>query len=1054
MSQSKLPPPHLSQIESLRRKLAACGCHPPLLATSLDDLIPAFSELRHLHGLPPSTNIDTTVLTCLHALAGAQFDEVHNDELNLLRPTTTLEDPSQVPPGRADLLQRAHGAALCGLALSGGGVRSATFGLGALQALARLKLLHRVDYLSTVSGGGFVGGWLIKCLHAHQGNMAAMEAILAPPAGSSEAPELRFLRQYSNYLAPRGGMFSADTWTLLGTYVRNTALNLTMLVTWLCALLMLPRFTVWAVDRIVEPGGPWAHWGDIAWITGVVLFLMAVFAIALSISSQPSQESGLRRFPLSQSAVLWCIVLPLTLAGFLGSLGLWRYGGLVPIPELLDEVRQRWGWLLAPGFVYFIIWACGWYLAHERTSVYHRSGYAVCGMGLATVVMILLEAAQVFAPAILSVLPASSSTLWHTYFVVLFVLVCSATYHATRTPLHMGRPLRLLSCAELCEGLAHLLCALLAFALGTILLLVGLSLLPNPNTHPVLNNAIALTTFGMPLMMMLFTVTMNVMIGLLGALYSDASREWWSRQGAWTAIFALCWLAIHTIAFFLSPLLYWAWETMAPWSNIGTLLGWLLMTALGIKAGTDMRLPSSRFGAWNLEQIARLAPYLFTLGVLALLGMLVQAVVALPRSHCPPSVLACIYAAHARATLDTDFTTLTLAFATFLMAALVLGWRVDINKFSLNMLYRNRVVRAWLGASNRTRQPHPFTGFDPDDDILLTNLAGQRPYPIINASLNLTSSRELAWRHRRSCSFTFTPLWSGYEQPDQEGSASGCYRPTKRYAARPDVGLDDDAGVKLGMAAAVSGAAVSPNMGVYSSAPLNFLMTMFNVRLGRWCPNPRKSSWTSTAPPIGLFSLVSELFGYMDADASYVHLSDGGHFDNLGIYELVRRRCRLVIAIDVGSDRQLAFEDLGNAIRRCATDLNVRIDLNVSRMMRDHQSGIYSASCSVGTIRYSMADVDAPDGTLLYLKPAIVGSENADLLNYRKLHPDYPHESIADQWFDEAQFESYRALGEYVTSSALGDLALDKTGNDIVTLCEKLQARHRKVSSGEAAQEG
>jgi hypothetical protein len=221
---------------------------------------------------------------------------------------------------------------------------------------------------------------------------------------------------------------------------------------------------------------------------------------------------------------------------------------------------------------------------------------------------------------------------------------------------------------------------------------------------------------------------------------------------------------------------------------------------------------------------------------------------------------------------------------------------------------------------------------------------------------------------------------------------------------------------------------------------------MFNVRLGRWCPNPRKGVWTNSSPPIGLFSLIAELFGMTNADANYVYLSDGGHFENLGIYELVRRRCRLIIAVDVASDKTLAFEDLGNAIRKCATDLHVGIELCVARMDLVKGSDMCGASCSAGRIRYSCVDKDGVDGVLLYVKPAIVGTENADVLNYRRAHPDYPHQSTADQWFDEAQFESYRALGYHIAKSALAEAAAAcrTTGgaHDIDILCAELLRRH------------
>ena len=1035
-----------SQVADLRRKLDAAGCQPPPTATSVSELADAFALLRRRNDLAPSNLIDADTLRCLDAAAGALFNEVLRDELDMLRPDGAEALDAGLPPDRARILARAHEGQLVGLALSGGGVRSATFGLGALQALARHGLLRQIDYLSSVSGGGFVGGWLSKCLHAHGGDIAALERMLAPPAGSGEAPELRFLRQYSNYLSPQGGMFSADTWTLLGTYARNMGLNLTMLVAWMCALLLLPRFAVWAVDRVIAPGGPWAGWSDAAWIGGVLLFLWAVFCIALSISSKPESSQGLRRFPLSQGAVLWLINLPLLLAGFLGSLGLWRYGGAAPSSFLAAQLHARWYWLLAPGVVYFIVWASGWYLAHDRASPYRRAGYTVCAAGLAAVCAVLLEAARAFAPAMLALAPATSARLALGLWAAMGLLVLLAIALAVHTRLNADPPLRDLTRAELGEGLSHFVCALGALTLGTVLLLAGLTLLPAPAAYPVLNNAIALATFGMPLMMVLFAATMTLMIGLLGRLYSDASREWWSRQGAWTAIFALGWLAAYGIAFFAAPLLHWAWLTYEPWSNLGTLAGWLAMTLFGLKAGSSTFTGNSAGAGRSsrFELAAHLAPYLFMAGVFALLGALVQATVALPHVDCPGARLACVYAAHARATLATDGATLGIALSGFLLAALVLGWRVDINKFSLYMLYRNRVVRAWLGAGNRARRPHPFTGFDPADDLLLAELRYARPYPIVNASLNLIGGHELAWQTRRTASFAFTPRWCGYQGPGP-GSMVGCYRPTDGYAARSGVGNDDDAGVRLGMAVALSGAAVSPNMGAHSSAPLNFLMTMFNVRLGRWCPNPQRPTWTSASPPIGLFSLLAELFGQLDADAGYLHLTDGGHFDNLGIHELVRRRCRLVIALDVGSDRDLAFEDLGNTIRRCATELHVRIELDVSTLAAA-SGGLCGASCAAGAIRYSQADRGARDGVLLYIKPAIVGSENADLLNYRKLHPDYPHESIADQWFDEAQFESYRALGEHIANGALraaakASLRPDGT-RDMAALCAHLLAQH------------
>jgi hypothetical protein len=1047
-----------AQIADLRRKLEAAACRPPAHACTLGELAEAIVEFRRREGIAGRGVLDEATLRRLDEVSGATFQDVFRDELDLLHP-----DP-EAEPG-AELAARAHKAGLVGLALSGGGVRSATFGLGILQALAAQRLLRHLDYLSTVSGGGFIGGWLSKCIHEQGGDVRKVEEMLAPPSGAAEAPAIRFLRLYTNYLSPRGGMFSADTWTLIGTYVRNTGLNLTMLVAWLCALLLLPRVAVWAVHRIVDPGGPWAVYADLAWMAGVLLFLFAVFCIALSISSKPTGSRGRRRFPLSQGAVLWWINLPLLLAGFLGSVGLWRHGGEVPFWELgvlPAQLQGRAHWLLAPGFVYFVVWACGWYLAHDRTSVYRRAGYTFCTAAFIAVLAVLCAAARAFAPETMMRVMARETC---DYLVIGLLVLCAllvllaVVLGVVPRLLHPHPPSADLTRSEMIEGLSHLACALGALGIGTLLLLAGLSLLPNPSTHPVLNNAIALTSFGMPLMMALFAGTMTLMIGLIGRMYSDASREWWSRQGAWAWIFALAWVSVFGVAFFLAPLLHWAWLTQNPWSHVSTAAGWLLMTWFGLKAGSG-----SRTGTWGgalgagdsrFEVAARLAPYVFTAGVFALLSALVQAAVAPPRIACPgPVTLACVYGAHAGATLATEGSRLAWTFAMFLGAALLLGWRVDINKFSLYMLYRNRLVRAYFGASSRARKPHPFTGFDPGDDPLLADLKQQRPCHIINTSLNLVGGEELAWRTRKAASFTFTPRYCGFELPPGSvgnGAAPGdalrgCYRPTDAYGSRSGAGADDDAGVRLGMAVAVSGAAASPNMGAHSSPPLNFLMTMFNVRLGRWCPNPRKPAWQQSSPSVGLFSLLAELFGLTNADATYVYLSDGGHFDNLGIYELVRRRCRLIVAVDVASDGSLAFADLGNAIRKVGTDLHVRIDLDVSKLAQLGGDGLCGASCAVGTVRYSQVDQGGADGTLLYIKPAIVGRENADLLNYRKVHPAYPHESSVDQWFDETQFESYRALGQYVGECALGgavDAARTADGGlDVAALCAELARRH------------
>ena len=344
----------------------------------------------------------------------------------------------------------------------------------------------------------------------------------------------------------------------------------------------------------------------------------------------------------------------------------------------------------------------------------------------------------------------------------------------------------------------------------------------------------------------------------------------------------------------------------------------------------------------------------------------------------------------------------------------LLAWRLDINVFSFHMFYRNRLVRAYLGASNAQRNAHPFTGFDPDDNIKLTDLP-VRPFHIVNTAINLTKVNNLAWQERKAASFVLTRAYCGYELqatgPNDRGKLG--YQPTAGY-------LKSRGWASLGQALTISGAAVSPNQGYHSSKAVAFLLTVFNVRLGWWMQNPAKpGAWGTPGPRFGLWYLLSEVFGLADENTEFVYLSDGGHFENLGIYELVRRRCRFIIAIDAGMDPKFGFEDLGNAVRKCQVDFGVRIDIDTKASVPAQGTGKSLYHCGVGRIHYEEADPKAVSGFLLYIKPSLTGNEPVDIMQYASVHPDFPHQTTTDQWFDESQFEAYRKLGYHTVTTVL-----------------------------------
>src|SRR4030095_15973764 len=226
----------------------------------------------------------------------------------------------------------------------------------------------------------------------------------------------------------------------------------------------------------------------------------------------------------------------------------------------------------------------------------------------------------------------------------------------------------------------------------------------------------------------------------------------------------------------------------------------------------------------------------------------------------------------------------------------------------------------------------------------------------------------------------------------------------------------------------ISGGAANPNMGYNSSPSVGFLMTLFNARLGAWLGNTNRygqDSYRRNGPHQALWPLFAELFGMTHADGKYINLSDGGHFDNLGLYEVVLRRCRNVLVSDAGCDGKASFEDLGNAIRKIRIDFGISIDFTREIEIRSNEEHKPGLRCAVATINYQKADgAGVANGTLIYIKAAKYATGAPlpyDVYSYSKASGTFPHESTSDQWFSESQFESYRALGRHTGAQIFGD---------------------------------
>lgn len=864
---------------------------------------------------------------------GADFNRILLEEKKLI----------QKPPGDA-----------IGLALSGGGIRSATFNLGLLQALAKMGLLKEIDYLSTVSGGGYIGCWLSALIRrktreieskrkpdqkeAGQKNTdlakEALEQIESELAGPNESPPVSFLRSYSNYLTPRANLFSTDSLAAVANLLCNCYLNQAILIALLTAVLITPRLLTDIFDRV---GSLFTGSLSILVVLSAVLLALSVIGIHQQLKLGTDQQAG-------PGNIIFRVLVPAVLAACLLSYSLNAAVNPATMGDsdiaLIDRSGISAAWAAFGATLYMLFWWLARLLDDSRDAAGDLTAGAAESRGLGARIIVA------------------------------------------------GTPV-----------LAGALGGWLFYWLAWLLNEIG----PDQGKWVALNLGAALT-------LKIFSLMIVLHIGLAADEFSEQNREWWGRLGGVTLMFALVWLALFGIAIYGPVAVIWAQNWI-----VGTgITGWLVSTISGVWLGKSGKTGGKDSSRW-LELIARIAPHVFIAGLLVLLATAFHYATAdVPRYHPDAS-----FSEIADDTLRAmDRVPSVVVFGTFLACVgvfLLLAWRVDVNLFSMNHFYRSRLTRCYLGASNPNRNPSKFTGFDPADDEVGLADCTHRPYHIINTALNLVRGEELAWQQRKAASFTFTPLYSGFQLPDSvrgpKGQPIGRFRPTHEYMA----------GFDLGTGLAISGAAASPNMGYHTSPVLAFLLTLFNVRLGRWCGNPEGVHWKQLSPTFGGGYLLRELFGFTDCHSSFVYLSDGGHFENLGLYELVRRGCHYIIVSDAGQDSNITFEDLGNAIRKCYTDFGIRIEIDAVPIRPGPGSRYSPQHCVVGTVHYEETDPGENPGTLVYIKASLSGNEPTDILQYAAEEPAFPHQSTADQWFDEAQFESYRKLGDHIGRTVFGN---------------------------------
>jgi hypothetical protein len=842
-------------------------------------------------------------------------------------------------------------SALC---FSGGGIRSATFGLGIVQGLAHHKMLGAFDFLSTVSGGGYLGSWLSAWIHRVGLDKVEEELRRRPEQPLSPEPEpVRHLRSYSRYMSPKPGLLSADTWTLVGIFLRNLLLNWLVLLPMIAAALMFPRLSTAIILEVNTL--PFATQDRVsAWVLGGAVAL-GWLVIAYMVANRPSLtdvDPPRSRFPARFQGQGWFLVLC-----------------LLPLWILAVAVTSYWAW---------------------------------------TPLIFTLFGQQI--PTWLAC--------------VLFGAV-----------LGLGGFLVSRICVREPSPVEGLLITATGALGGLFCWIAGSHLYFDPRDMVATETYICI---GAPLLLTMFLLAATIFIGLASYFTNDADREWWARFGSWVLILIIGRSLLSALVIFGPVLLV---ESAPGWiSSLGGISG-----VITLFLGRSAKTPASKKpgqteskGSMVASTALTFAAPLFALFIIVVLSLGTSLLLRLwPSSRClldpaihssywcvPPSIGEGVHYLLDVSYYSPSWLVLLVAVG-LLTVSVVMGLFVNINRFSLHAAYRDRLIRAYLGASRpkAERRPNPFTGFDEKDNLQMRELRGNRPFHVLNLTLNLVGGQDLAWQDRKAEPFTVTPLHAG----------NWClgYRDAAKYALNKAL----DRSITLGTAAAVSGAAASPNMGYHSSPIVTFLLALFNVRLGWWLGNPGPaghSTFNKPGPRFAPGPLIAEAFGRTDDTSSYVYLSDGGHFENLGLYEMVLRRCRYIVVSDAGADADFSFEDLGNAIGKIRIDLGVPIRFEKILMRpraTDESFGTFPSPqlpyFAVGRIGYSCVDyLKTPgdlgpeaDGLLIYIKASLNGTEAVDIFHYAKSHPTFPHESTANQLYSESQFESYRELGANAVSS-------------------------------------
>ncbi len=858
------------------------------------------------------------------------FEKVQAAELEYLKRCRAANKLPEPKPDRSDL---------DGICLSGGGIRSATFCLGVMQRLIGENKFKQLDYLSTVSGGGYIGSCLSSLLTGDRRRDGRApdnpvdnpedplpgvepdnspfvrlnrddEDDLEPRLGVRQ--QIHHLRTHSEYLAPRHKLLSFDVQRAIGAFILGMIHNFLLIGAAFVALVA----TTHLVLSIADPG--LSALGSLEKVEVPPLpddcCRSALTTRAATVMQHVAAWWAQRLLPLLEAAYGDFFEHGHTrYYAFIGAVWVfvWRVRGASILRKLRKEEAPNFGQL------------SGWTYEEQLTSRF----------------LTAFNVLSVAAP------------------LALVVWACWRSSHE--------------------DGSLYTLLIPAAFSLGGGGVAYALNWWESMRERQIASGDRSSAQQGAARRSIVHAIQGASVYGLVSAFVIPA------------AIIVLMALKNLTFEFF----------------------GSLVVLAVLYRFAAR-QADTTNEGGWLGRMAGRMVKPLTNAGVIVAL-VLTFAVVSRQLIERIPD--------------DSFYLGHALAFLVAVAVLFVLGTSIDSNRVSLHTFYRDRLSEAYLTTTARRKrkercagQGRPLNVIRDDDELLLEDLGkdnGRGPYHLIVAALNLSGSRELTRRNFLSDHFIFSR--------DYIGSDVTGYVKTSIYRERGVLG------VKLARAMTISAAAAGSAVGYHTFWGQAFLATLFNLRLGHWMENP----WSYCAtdkPARGRFRfwpwwLGIELLALTTARRRMVNLSDGGHTgDNLGLMPLLRRRCRRIVVCDGEADGGFSFPSFNNAIRMAWIERNIRIEIDLADVQEAHDTryGHKASKASVvqGVIHYPADSNGAtpPAGTLIYVKASIPDASEvpAHVHNYAKENADFPHQTTIDQFFDDAQFEAYRALGHHVAGEA------------------------------------